>query len=304
MVTETTGTSRRWNPFSRRSVSTGGPKKSWEQIFLQHRARIELAAARVAQRAGLPPQEVEDFVAGVRLKLIDDDYAVLRKHRGQSSMATYLITVVHNAFKDHCDQRFGKYRPSAKAKELGPCGRALERALVVEQMELEAAVRALAQRSDLETTESELLRIAEQLPPAKAKRSFVDEQALEQIPVPSAGSSTEHRWLDRERTQNADRLSAVLRSALQTLPAQDFLILKLHLRDGQTLATIADRLQVPQRPLYRRKNKSLDVLRDHLESQGLSWPEVRDLLEWNRDLGLGFDPDDSHPGSAGLGAAT
>ncbi len=303
-MTGTSSSARRWNPFSRRSGSNDGPQESWEKTFLAHRERIELAAERVAKRAGLPPQEVEDFVAGVRLKLIEDDYAVLRKHRGQSSMATYLITVVHNAFKDHCDQRFGKYRPSAKAKELGPCGRALERALVVDQMELEAAVQALAQRPDLETTESELKRIAEQLPPTKVKRRFVDEQALEQVPVSSSGSATEHRLLDGERARQADQLSTVLRSALQALPAQDFLILKLHLRDGQTLATIADRLELPQRPLYRRKHKSLDTLRNHLEAKGLSWPEVRDLLEWNRDLGLGFDPEDSHPGSAGLGAAT
>ncbi len=268
---------------------------------MEHRARIEQAAGRVAKRAGLLPQEVEDFVAGVRLKLIEDDYAVLRKHRGQSSMSTYLITVVHNAFKDHCDQRFGKYRPSAKAKALGPCGRALERALIVEQLDLESAVQRLVGRADLETTEAELLSIADQLPPAKVKRRFVGEQTLEQLPSSSGDSETERRLLDQEQARVADRLSTVLRTALQALSAQDFLILKLHLRDGQPLATIANRLQVAQRPLYSRKKKSLDTLRSHLEAQGLGWAEVKDLLEWNQDLGSSLSLED--PPADGLGAA-
>lgn len=43
--------------------------------------------------ASLGPEDVEDVAAEVMLQLVANDYAVLRKFRGQSSLATYLTVV-------------------------------------------------------------------------------------------------------------------------------------------------------------------------------------------------------------------
>ena len=41
----------------------------------------------------LPPEDTEDVVAEILLQLVANDYAVLRKFRGESSLATYLTVV-------------------------------------------------------------------------------------------------------------------------------------------------------------------------------------------------------------------
>ncbi len=79
-----------------------------EVAFLEHLELIEQVAEHAGRRAGFPRQDVEDFVSTVEVKLIDGDNAVLRKHRGESSLPTYLTTVVHNLFKDFCDHKLGK----------------------------------------------------------------------------------------------------------------------------------------------------------------------------------------------------
>lgn len=43
----------------------------------------------------------EDLESEVRLRLLEDDYAVLRKHRGDSSLVTCLTVVIANMFRDY-----------------------------------------------------------------------------------------------------------------------------------------------------------------------------------------------------------
>ncbi len=250
-----------------------------EAVFLEHLPLIERVAESACRRAGLQPQEAEDFASRVKVKLIDDGYAVLRKHRGDSRLSTYLTTVVHNLFKDHCNRKWGKFRHSAAARRGGPEARALERLLVLDRHDLETAIEILKTNHKVETSREELRRIAAELPPRRG-RYFVGEEALAERPSAAPEADASRRIADAERSAAASRVADVLETALGTVSAQDLLILKMHFSGGCTIASVATALGLEQRPLYSRKDKCLARLKAAFEDRGLAWDEVRQALDW------------------------
>lgn len=255
------------------------PPADLERRFLEHLPRIERAASSVARRAGFQPQEVEDFVSTVKVKLIDDDYAVLRKHRGDSSLGTFLVTVVHNLFKDHLNHRFGKFRPSQAARNGGPVALALERLLVIDQHDTEAAIEILKRNHGVEDSRQALRALAATLP-ARSPRRLVGDEALEQRPSDSSDDSPEQRVIDGEQEAAAASVGQALTRALATLDPQDVLILKMSYRDGCKLSTVARSLRLVQRSLYSRRDRCFRALRRALEAEGVGWDDVQELLRW------------------------
>ena len=275
-------------PNRRRMWRKAKPTPDMESVFVEHLPLIERVAESACRRAGLQPHESEDFVAQVKLKLIDDDYAVLRKHRGDSRLTTYLVTVVNNQFKDHCNHLWGKFRHSAAAKRLGADAKALERLLVIDRHDLESAIEILKTNHRVETSREELRDIAAQLP-QRQKRRFVGEEVLEQRASEAPEADAEQRVEASERTVKAEQVEEVLQAALEALSPQDLLILKMFYRDGCTVAAIAAALGLEARPLYSRKERCHASLRKALEAQGLTWEEVRDILGWQgREVRVDF----------------
>ncbi len=266
--------------------------KDPEAVFLEHLPLIERVAGSACRRAGLPAQETEDFVSQVQVKLIDDDYAVLRKHRGDSRMSTFLTTVVHNQFKDFCNHKWGKFRHSAAAKRLGPEAKALERLLVIDRRDLESAIEILKTNHRVETSRQRLRETAADLP-QRSSRHFVGEEALAQQASEAPEADAEQRVKDGEREAAAARVEEALKLALATLSVQDLLILKMFYRDSLTVAAIAATLHLEPRPLYSRKEKCLARLRATLEAEGLTWEDVRGILGWQgREIRAEFEIDD------------
>ena len=251
-------------------------KREPEELLLASLPLIERLAEFQCRKTRFSRQDREDFVSAVKLKLLADDYAVLRRHRGDSSFDTYLTTVVVNCFRDFRNRKLGKFRPSAAAKRLGPDAVLLERYLVRDRSDLETAIRQLRTRHRVERSADELRDLAAALPP-RTRRSFVGEEVLESRGVePDA----ERRLEERERAATAKRVEKVLNLALQTLAAEDLLILKMHFGDGCTIAAIAAALGLDQRRLYTRRDRCFRQLKSALESAGLAWDRVEETLGW------------------------
>ena len=64
--------------------------------------------------------DAEDFASCVKLRLIENDYEILGGSRARSTLKTYLTAVIQRLYLDYQVQRFGKWRPSALARKLGP----------------------------------------------------------------------------------------------------------------------------------------------------------------------------------------
>lgn len=255
-----------------------------EQLFLSQIQLIERVVASICRRHCLFGDDAEDFGSEVKLKLIDDDYAVLRKFRGKSLLKTYLTTVVANLFRDYLIRKHGKWRPSMMARRRGPEAVQLEHLVYRDGLSVEEAVESLKRNVKVETSREELAALAARLP-VRPPRRFESDDKLRDM---AGEEGVEERVRDRERAATARRLESALKAALAKLPHEDRLILKRWL-DGVSIANIASQLGLDQRRLYTRRDRALRELAAGLEAGGLSARKIRDLLEWESlelDLGL------------------
>jgi len=265
--------------------------RSPEEIFLEHRPLIEKIATRVGRRHGLSEAETEDFVQDAQVKLVEDGYRRIREFQSRSSFKTYLTTVITRLAKDHCNHLWGKWRASAAAKRMGWEARLLERLLYREGFSFEEAAEKMRRDYHVKSSVEELAELAAELP-QRTSRRFEGEEELENRPVPdTAVERVDRRVVDSEKAEQAQRVEAALQAALAELEAEDCAILKLYFY-GWTLARIARSLGVRQKPLYRRRDRTLVQLRKSMEDLDVRWEDVQRILGWERlDLKITGDPE-------------
>ncbi|HET9767705.1 MAG TPA: sigma-70 family RNA polymerase sigma factor [Thermoanaerobaculia bacterium] len=244
-----------------------------ERLFLDNLAFVERVVAKTCRRNRLTKEEGEDFASVVSIKLIADDYGVLRKFTGTcgASLRGYLIAVVQHAYQDHRNRQWGKWRPSAEARRLGPLAVKLDTMLHRDGLTLDEAC-ALAAPEDRE----EMQRLASKLP-ARTKRRMEDTQQLEQ--VPSSERSPEARLIDDEREQIVAGLRRELAAALAGLKPEDRLLLQLRLERRLSLASVAKAYGVEARQLYRQWELLIRQLRTRLEKSGYGPHQVAWVLD-------------------------
>src|SRR5215472_1056914 len=126
-----------------------------QQLFLTNLPTIEALVQMVARQQRMSWAEAEEFASIVRLRLIENDYAILRKFRGGSTLRTYLTVVIARQALDYRDACWGRWRPSRTARRLGPAAVALERLVVRDGLSFEEAWRTLP--------EEDLVKEAERL---------------------------------------------------------------------------------------------------------------------------------------------
>ena len=61
-----------------------------EEVFRQHLPVIGQIAESICRRNRVGQHDAEDFASDMRLRLCEDDFAVIRKFQGKSSFSTYL----------------------------------------------------------------------------------------------------------------------------------------------------------------------------------------------------------------------
>lgn len=237
------------------------------ELYRAHREILDAAIAGTCRRFRLPAADAEDFAAEFRLRLVKEDYAILKQFQGRSSLRTYLMVVVARAFQDWRNARWGKWRPSAEAKRLGPIAERLETLVVRDRHTLEEAAEILRTNLGLAVSLAALEGMLGRFPPRHG-RTFVPSDALEDRPSsdPSPDSALERR----EAALMAETAARALGGALSDLAAEDRLILRMRFQDCLSVAEIARALHLDQKPLYRRIDRLLADLRGRLERNGLT----------------------------------
>src|SRR5262245_31164113 len=103
-------------PRSEPEASFAGRSASEYAAWLEANIRLVQRLARVtAVRARLSASEIDEFLSDVHLKLVSDDFAVLRSFRGRSRLTSFLLTVFQRLAFDFRNARWGRWRPSAEA---------------------------------------------------------------------------------------------------------------------------------------------------------------------------------------------
>lgn len=248
----------------------------YEAVLLEHLDFVERTVGAIARRNALSAWEADDLEGQVKLRLISNDYAILRKFEGKSRLTTYLTTVIQNLFRDFRIQQWGKWRPSAAAKRLGDVGVQLESLLYRDRFSFGEAAELLRNRFGVQASDEELLELGRCLKPRTTRR-FESDRVLSSLSAPEHG---DQRVVDGERSASQERVGRALAGVLASLEAEDRLILKLRFADGLTIRSVADTLHLDPRGIYARVRRILRTVRARLVEAGIECQDVLDLLEW------------------------
>lgn len=245
------------------------------QQFLEEYENIRQIIDFVSRRHRLDHQESSELGSYVMWKLVEKNFARLRHFRGSSSLGTYLTTVIQRLFLDYRAERWGKWRPSAKARRLGETAVALERLMCRDGYDFATAAQFLQSRESRCKSREELWELAEALP-CRKRRYFVELQELDGV---SAEQSTTPLEV-QERQRLVARIENLLADQIHRLSEEERLILKLRFADEFSVQRIASTLRLKSKSLYTRIQRLLSKIRDGLDGDGVRRENMVDLLEW------------------------
>lgn len=264
------------------------------QFLEENLALVERVVAYVCRAQRLDDADAEDFSSMVKLRLVENDYAVIRKFAGRSSFSTYLTIVVQRMLLDHRIHLWGKWHTSNEAKRLGEPATELERLVHRDGRTLDEALAILRQR-DASLTRAQLETLLARLPSRPPKRRLVDIEEADDV-------ADDPEVSDRDSQRVSSRVSPIIRTFIERLPPDERLILQLRFDSGMTIAEIARSLHLDAKQLYRRVQRQLDALRAELERVGVRASDVDELVG-ARGVALDFElrfkggrPSTSHDG--------
>ena len=248
-----------------------------ETLFLENLALIDRVVAFVSRRNHYREDEAEDLEGYVRLRLIENDYAILRKFEGRSSFSTYLTTVIQRLAFQYRVQMWGKWRPSAEAQRLGDAGVTLERLLTRDGLTLHEAIETLTARRDPAYSRKELEAVYARLPHRSAKPVLVAEtDAAHEVASSDSADADVHR---EERMRAARAAATVIDLVMAGFDREDQLILRMRFWSARHVPEIASALHLDQKKLYKRIDRLLLSLRRTLEEAGIEQSAIGDLIE-------------------------
>lgn len=241
--------------------------------YAEHAETIESVLLHTCRVHRLTADAAEEFSSWARVRLLDDDCAILRKHQGVSSLRGFLVAVVQRLLLDWRILEWGRWRPSADAVRLGPAAIELEKLVLRDHLPFEHAVETVLARG-LARTRDECERLWIELPRRPYGRR-ASEHAVDSLAAPAAAADPIELAEDLD---SAARARAALADAIPALAAQEQLLIRLRYQDGFTVARIAALLRVEQKPLYRRFGEIHARLRARLKAAGVTEAAVRRLL--------------------------
>lgn len=264
-----------------------------ERLFVSNLALVDRVVAYICRRHGVAGADADDFGSLVKLKLLENDYEVIRKFQGKSTFATYLTTVITRLFLDDRNRRWGKWRPSAEAKRLGPVAVELESLLTRDGLPFESAWERLKNVPEVDGNRAALFALSRKLP-QRANRRFLGEEAM--AGLATVGSEAEEHVLTREARPVAQKTQAELARALGGLAPRDRLVLKMRFEDSFSVAEIARALGMEQKLLYRRIENLLKGLKKALEDAGLKAKEIEKVIgREGLELAVDISPPEGTP---------
>jgi RNA polymerase sigma factor for flagellar operon FliA len=247
-----------------------------ETTYLQNLDTIERIAAFVARRNHLNADESGEFIQVVRVKLFENDYAIIRKFQGLSAFRTYLTTVILRLCQQWRVEMWGKWRPSAEARRLGDKAINLERLITRDGFTYREAVNVLTTPAGSLYTVAELEALHVRLPVRNPRTVLVSDEVTPE--VADLDSNADDRIESREREPVARCCAAVLDAALAKLGAEDRVIIQLRYWKAQKVPQIARILNIDPKKIYKRLDKLCKELGRELESAGVLRADVEKLL--------------------------
>lgn len=251
--------------------------QSLESLFVENLPLIDRVAAAMARRNGLSGEEIADFSSWTKLKLIEDEYAVLKKFRGESSIGTYLTVVIAMLARDYRVQRLGRWRPSAAARRLGRVAVRLEVLVRRQGLHLQQAGETLRTAGETSLSDRDLAALLAKLPERGAMRPVP--VGAERLMTVESDAQADSLIAGESQREERRLIEDTLRRAMSTMSVEDRLVLRLRYWEGSSVAEIARALGLEQKPLYRRIDRLLAQLRRELAVSGVGHEVISQLLD-------------------------
>jgi len=246
----------------------------YQRLLIDHLNLIDQIVRTTARRRHLSATEREDFAGFVKLRLVDNDYAVLRKFQGRSSLRTYLAAVIERLALDYYAEKWGRWRPSAMAERLGAIAVHLERLTTRDGHTLDEAIGILRANHEGAPSDQRLRDIWAQLPARVLQTDVGEEAAADLVAVERSDATV----ADAEHQAHVERLQRALASALAQIAAQDRVLIALRFDQDLPIAEIS-RLTGKSIPtLHRRLDNSVKQLRASLSQAGFNPRDVAALI--------------------------
>ena len=246
----------------------------YQRLLLDHLSLIDHIVRTTGRRRHLSAGEQEDFAGLVQLRLLEGDYAVLRKFQNRSSLRTYLVSVIERLSLDFCVERWGRWRPSAVADRLGPVAVLIERLVTRDGHTLEETLEIVRINHGSTLSPAELRNIWEQLP-ARMKSTKVGEEAASAV---SSDQTAESNVDDAQQQVSIERLEHTLKGALAEVPDHDRVLLALRFDQDLPMVDIARLTGVSVATLHRRLDRTIKHLKHALTTSGFDPREVSGLI--------------------------
>lgn len=252
-------------------------------LLTTHVDDIRRIVRAVARRQRLSPTAGEELESAVWVHLIEDDYRVLRKFRGQSSLRTFLTVVISRLALDQRSAEWGRWRPSSQARQLGSAALLFETLVFRDAYSPDEAATELQARGYGQPSDS-VRRLAERqrsTPRRYVPIEFVEERLLGTAQDPEAQLER------RQQDSRASRARHTIDGAVRALPAADQVLLRMRYTDGLKVSTIARTLGLDQKALYRRLDTLHRRLRRIAERAGVvssdAHEPLHDAREWTTE---------------------
>lgn len=248
--------------------TAGAPIADPAQAFLDHLPVIDRVIGVIARRHALSAADADEFGSWAKSRIIDSDYAAFRKFGGRSSISTYLSAVFGHLFLDYRNSVWGRWRPCVAATRMGPVGIRLDELLNRDGYTLREA-REVLRSAGVAENDIEIGRMAAKLPAR---------QSSSEVPLESIDGTVheaDHPLVEVGSDEDGFR---TLREAVNALPAEDQVIMRMRFWDDVPVADIARILRIEQKPLYRRIEAIEARLREMLTVRGVDKERARDLL--------------------------
>jgi len=265
------------------------------ELFASNLALIERVIGVVCRRSRVVGADAEDFASNVKVALIENDYAILRKYEGRASLATFLSVVIQRLLCDERMRALGRWRPSSEAERLGDAGVLLETLICRDHRSLDEAL-PLVRGVDPALTREQVAAMAARFP-ERAGRPRLIELDPEHGETFISADSADSRMIESQRRALSNQTSAVIRDTLDALPVEDRMIVRFRFAQGLSIADVSRMLRLPQRPLYRRLEAILQRLRSALALAGIEATDVAELIGGAADdVDFGFAAWKNAPG--------
>lgn len=251
------------------------------EILKQKVPLIDRIVLQVGRKNGLDTNACEEFRGVVYERLIENDYRILRQHRGAEVATSYLILVIRNLYSDFYRSQKGRWRPSAAAKRAGEVGVILDELLNKKKLSFEEAYQTIrSQYLNQGGTPPDRESIAEIAGQLKARpRPSVTtpgHEILEAVAVETATPAD--AFHKTELGGIRQQISRIIRDAMTDMSSELLLVFRMVFEDDHSISSVARVIGKKRAWVDNQIKQELQRIRQRLNHAGIADEDAVEVL--------------------------